>query len=119
MLNKNVADWSCSDVTHWLEDTGHEQYVSVFQEHDIDGKALLALKEDDNIQPTQKPKIGPYKRLFISIKKLQRENLGLLFELGQIDLYPSSHFYTQQKNEASFNKEFINLSHTLFVYFLS
>lgn len=101
MLTRSVVEWSREDVLLWLEESGHKDYISHFDFHEIDGKALLTLKEEDNIVGDKHTvyKLGPYKKLFISIKRLQRDNVGLLFELGQIDLFPSSSFYTQQKPE--------------------
>ncbi|XP_043272145.1 sphingomyelin synthase-related 1 [Venturia canescens] len=101
MLTRSVAEWSREDVLLWLEESGHKDYISHFDFHEIDGKALLTLKEEDNIVGDKHTvhKLGPYKKLFISIKRLQRDNVGLLFELGQIDLFPSSSFYAQQKHE--------------------
>lgn len=100
MLRKDVLDWTSQEVGCWLKESGHEAFVDRFLYNDIDGKALLTLKEEDIQSDKFMPgKIGPYKRLLISVKKLQRENAGALCELGQIDLFPSSNYYTHQKHD--------------------
>ncbi|XP_034942244.1 sphingomyelin synthase-related 1 [Chelonus insularis] len=99
-LPKNIVDWTNVDVIKWLEESGHGNCVCYFQAHDIDGKALLTIREEDlKAQGMKIEKIGDIKRLYISIKKLQKENMALLFELGQIDLFSSSNFYSQHRNE--------------------
>ncbi|XP_063984266.1 ceramide phosphoethanolamine synthase [Diachasmimorpha longicaudata] len=118
-LPKNVAEWSNEEVAMWLKETGHSGVVRLFEAHDIDGKALLSLREDDlKSQGMNLGKIGEIKRLYISIKKLQKENVALLFELGQIEFF-SSNFYSQQRhelpsttsnNESSIEHEFYSAS---------
>ncbi|XP_048510034.1 ceramide phosphoethanolamine synthase [Athalia rosae] len=105
MGTKNIAEWSTSDVATWLRENGHEHFATAFKEkHLIDGKALLTLTEDD-----LKPEImdidclGRIKRLSISIKQLQRDNITTLYELGQIDLFPSSNYYSHQRHEIPSN----------------
>lgn len=94
---KNVIEWTSTDVMRWLQETGYEEYATLFYEHDIDGKVLLMLKEEDlksdimNIN-----KIGVIKKLYLAIKQLQRDNVTVLFDLGYMDLFPSPNFYTHQ-----------------------
>lgn len=102
MPAKNIADWTQSDVTKWLGETGHEKFIELFLEHEIDGKVLLTLKEDDlKSKGMNIKKIGDIKRLYISIKQVQRDNMAILFELGYVDLFPSSNFYNHHKHEVS------------------
>ncbi|KOC62817.1 Sphingomyelin synthase-related 1 [Habropoda laboriosa] len=120
MSEKNVAEWTQNDVTEWLSETGHEKFVTLFFDHEIDGKVLLTLKEDDlKLIATNIKKIGDIKRLYISIKQLQRDNMAVLFELGYIDIFPSPNFYNHHKqempnsginNEGSIEHEFYSAS---------
>lgn len=97
---KNIADWTQSDVAKWLTEVGHEKFVDLFLEHEIDGRVLLTLKEDDlKANGMNIKKVGDVKRLYISIKQIQRENTAVLFELGFVDLFPSPNFYSHQKHE--------------------
>lgn len=97
MPSKNVIEWTTLDVTTWLKEIGHEEYTQLFYAHDIDGKVLLTLKEEDlksdimNIN-----KMGAIKKLYIAIKQLQRDNVAALFDLGYMDLFSSPNFYTHQ-----------------------
>lgn len=101
-LPKRVTEWSNDDVVKWLKDTGNLSCVNQFMEHDIDGKSLLTLKEDDlKLNGLNIKKIGDVKRLYISIKKLQKDNMSVLFELGQIELFTTNNFYTNNKNEVN------------------
>ena len=101
MPAKNVADWTPEDVSTWLEEMGQGRFSYLFREvHDIDGKALLTLREEDLKSSAMNiKKIGDIKRLYINIKQLQRDNLSLLFELGHIDLFSSTNFYSHQRQE--------------------
>ncbi|XP_076636988.1 sphingomyelin synthase related [Colletes latitarsis] len=117
---KNIADWTQSDVTKWLSETGHEKFIDLFLEHEIDGKVLLTLKEDDlKSKGMNIKKVGDIKRLYISIKQIQRDNMAVLFELGFVDLFPTSNFYNHHKqeipssnlnNEGSMEHEFYSAS---------
>lgn len=100
MSEKNIVEWTQKDVTRWLRETGHEKFVDSFLDQEIDGKVLLTLKEDDlKLISRNLQKIGDIKRLYISIKQLQRDNVAVLFELGYIDIFPSSNFYNHHKHE--------------------
>ncbi|CAD1474989.1 unnamed protein product [Heterotrigona itama] len=100
MSEKSIIEWTQKDVTRWLSETGHEKFIGSFLDQEIDGKVLLTLKEDDlklisrNLQT-----IGDMKRLYINIKQLQRDNMAVLFELGYIDIFPPSNFYSHHKHE--------------------
>lgn len=99
---KNVVEWTSSDVVAWLKETGYEEYASVFRAHEIDGKVLLMLKEEDlKSEIMNIHKIGAIKKIYLAIKQLQRDNVTVLFDLGYMDLF-SSNFYTHQnKHEVS------------------
>lgn len=104
MAESNIAEWTQSDVTKWLNETRHEKFVDLFLDHEIDGKVLLTLKEDDlKLIATNLKKIGDIKRLYISLKQLQRDNVAILFELGYVDIFPSTNFYTHHKHEVRKN----------------
>lgn len=84
---------------------GYEEYADLFYLHEIDGKVLLTLKEEDlksdilNIK-----KMGAIKKLYLAIKQLQRDNVAVLFDLGCMDLSPSPNFYSpQNKHEVNGN----------------
>ncbi|XP_018362265.1 PREDICTED: sphingomyelin synthase-related 1 [Trachymyrmex cornetzi] len=100
MSLRNVIEWTSSDVKTWLIENGHEEYADLFYFHEIDGKVLLTLKEEDlkssilNIK-----KIGAIKKLYLAIKQLQRDNVAVLFDLGYVDLFPSTNFYTHHQNK--------------------
>ncbi|OXU18588.1 hypothetical protein TSAR_001820 [Trichomalopsis sarcophagae] len=120
MRPKNVTEWSVNDVVNWLNQTDHgnPDVISRFKDHEIDGKALLTLREDD-LKTMSGLRIGVIKRLIISIKQLQRENVPLLLELGHIELFPSQNFFTSKNtdftlspgtNEGSIDQEFYSAS---------
>lgn len=100
MSEKNIIEWTQKDVTKWLSESGHEKFVDLFFDQEIDGKVLLTLKEDDlKLISMNIKKIGDIKRLYISIKQLQRANMAVLFELGYVDIFPSSNFFSHHKHE--------------------
>lgn len=102
MRPKNVTDWSVNDVVSWLMQTGHGDpgLIENFRDHEIDGKALLTLREDDLKAISNR--IGIVKRLNISIKQLQRDNVPLLLELGHLELFSSQNFFNSKNNDVSF-----------------
>lgn len=109
MTGRNVVEWTCFDVKIWLEKNGYEEYADLFYFHEIDGKVLLTLKEEDlksNIMNIKK--MGTIKKLYLAIKQLQRDNVAVLFDLGYMDLSPSPNFYTQQ-NKHEVNRNFFEL----------
>ncbi|XP_014208323.1 sphingomyelin synthase-related 1 [Copidosoma floridanum] len=99
MRPKIVTDWSINDVVSWLTQTGHGDLCTIerFREHEIDGKALITLKEDD-LKAMSKLRIGTIKRLIISIRQLQRENATLLLELNYLDFF-TQNFYSPKNND--------------------
>ncbi|XP_058804031.1 ceramide phosphoethanolamine synthase [Phymastichus coffea] len=103
MRPKNIIDWNVSDIVNWLTQAGHgnTDIIEKFMDHDIDGKALLTLKEEDlrGMWDSNKLKIGVIKRLAISIKQLQRENIPILLELGCIEMFSSQNFLTLKSND--------------------
>ncbi|XP_015586258.1 sphingomyelin synthase-related 1 isoform X2 [Cephus cinctus] len=101
MAVKNVIDWTVDDVQEWLKETGNGHFTYLFRDiHAIDGKVLLTMREEDlRSDSVNIRKIGDLKRLAISIKQLQRENVAALYELGYIDLLPSTNFYAHQRHE--------------------
>ncbi|KAH0561578.1 sphingomyelin synthase-related 1 isoform X1 [Cotesia glomerata] len=118
-LPKDIVNWTNEDVIKWLEESGHGSCAFYFKAHDIDGKSLLTIREDDlKSQGMKIEKLGDVKRLYISIKKLQKENMAVLFELGQLE-FTSSNFYSHNRqelqsfisnNESSVDPEFYSAS---------
>ncbi|XP_008548691.1 ceramide phosphoethanolamine synthase isoform X1 [Microplitis demolitor] len=118
-LPKDIINWTNEDVIKWLEESGHGSCAFYFKAHDIDGKSLLTIREDDlKAQGMKIEKLGDVKRVYISIKKLQKENMGVLFELGQLE-FTSSNFYSHNRqelqsfisnNESSVDQEFYSAS---------
>lgn len=105
---RNVIEWTCIDVKIWLIRNGYEEYADLFYFHEIDGKVLLTLKEEDlKSSILSIKKIGAIKKLYLTIKQLQRDNVAALFDLGYMDLSPSPNFYTPQKHEV--NRNFFQL----------
>ncbi|KAJ8680307.1 hypothetical protein QAD02_016094 [Eretmocerus hayati] len=104
MRPKNIADWTTNDVISWLTQHGHGDplVVSKFREHQIDGKALLTLREED-LKTMSLYTIGVIKRLNISIRQLQKDNLQLLLELGYLDLLPTHNFFNTKHNDITFS----------------
>ncbi|EFN68404.1 Sphingomyelin synthase-related 1 [Camponotus floridanus] len=99
---RNVIEWTCTDVKIWLIRNGYEEYADLFYFHEIDGKVLLTLKEEDlKSSILSIKKIGAIKKLYLTIKQLQRDNVAALFDLGYMDLSPSPNFYTPPKHEMS------------------
>ncbi|XP_076296034.1 sphingomyelin synthase related [Lasioglossum baleicum] len=104
MPGKNIADWTQNDVASWLDEIGYEKFSCIFLEQEIDGRALLTLKEEDlKSERMCIKKLGDIKRLYISINQLKRENMAALFELGYVDLFPSPTFYNHHKQEVPSN----------------
>ncbi|XP_076651497.1 sphingomyelin synthase related isoform X2 [Halictus rubicundus] len=104
MPGKNIADWTQNDVARWLNESGHEKFSYIFLEQEIDGRALLTLKEEDlKSERMCIKKLGDIKRLYISISQLKRENMAVLFELGYVDLFPSPTFYNHHKQDVPSN----------------
>ncbi|XP_066592765.1 ceramide phosphoethanolamine synthase [Prorops nasuta] len=117
---KNVAEWTIEDVKTWLEESGYGAYGNLFAgRHKIDGKALLMLKEDDlKSEGLNIIVLGDMKRLYISIKQLQRENPVVSLELGYVDSFTAPNFFNHIRhdiphvgnNEGSIEQEFYSAS---------
>ena len=71
---KDVTNWTCKDVRLWLKEKGFTDYTELFSNHHkVDGKALLAINEDDLRNPPLELKIlGDIKRLWLEIDALQQ-----------------------------------------------
>ena len=72
-MEREVMDWSCKEVQHWLTDMGFEKYTDLLcEEHRIDGKTLLSLTEDDlRKRPVAMNILGDIKRLSAAIDQLR------------------------------------------------
>ena len=102
MKSKTVSEWTIDDVVTWLSQSGHgdPDIIEKFKEHEIDGKALLILKEDD-LKSMSGFRIGAMKRLYISIKQLQRDNVPLLLELGCLEMFTTQTFLSHKNSDVS------------------
>lgn len=80
--SKPVHEWSVGDVGEWLKETGFVSLESDFQEHDIDGKVLLLLTEEDLRRPPLTiTQLGCIKKLALALKKLQNDHQPLFHTL--------------------------------------
>lgn len=84
MTQQSVRRWTPKHVAKWLKEEGFCDYVDLLcNKHRLDGTSLLALSEYDLRSPPLELKVlGDIKRLMVSIRKLQKQNLDVLEELG-------------------------------------
>lgn len=84
MTHSSVRRWTPKHVAKWLKEEGFCDYVDLLcYKHRLDGTSLLALSEYDLRSPPLELKVlGDIKRLMVSIRKLQKQNVDLLEELG-------------------------------------
>lgn len=84
MTQQSVRRWTPKQVAKWLREEGFCDYVDLLcNKHRLDGTSLLALSEYDLRSPPLELKVlGDIKRLMVSIRKLQKQNLDVLEELG-------------------------------------
>uniref|UniRef100_A0A669ETX2 Sphingomyelin synthase-related protein 1 n=1 Tax=Oreochromis niloticus TaxID=8128 RepID=A0A669ETX2_ORENI len=84
MTQLSVRRWTPKHVAKWLKEEGFCDYVDLLcNKHRLDGTSLLALSEYDLRSPPLELKVlGDIKRLMVSIRKLQKQNIDLLEELG-------------------------------------
>lgn len=84
MSDLPVDEWTCDDVSEWLQDRNFHEYCHVFCEvHKINGKALLALTETDLRQPPLNICVlGHIKLLYMHIRQLQMENIDSMLRLS-------------------------------------
>ena len=69
-LDLPICEWTVSDVAEFVKQTpGCDNYVAMFQNHEIDGEALLLLSNDNLIQGALNMKIGPALKLCARIEK--------------------------------------------------
>lgn len=71
MSDCNVENWTTNDVKQWLKSLGYNDYIRIFQEQCINGKALLLINEND-IKDLIVNSIGDRKNIYFNIKKLQK-----------------------------------------------
>ncbi|XP_069836961.1 sphingomyelin synthase-related protein 1 isoform X3 [Dendropsophus ebraccatus] len=79
-----IRRWTTKHVAKWLREEGFCDYVDILcNKHRLDGTALLALTEYDLRSPPLEIKVlGDIKRLMLSIRKLQKQHVSVLEELG-------------------------------------
>lgn len=84
MTHLSVRRWAPKNVAKWLTEEGFCEYVDLLcNKHRLDGTSLLALSEYDlRSPPLELQVLGDIKRLMVSIRKLQKQNMDLLEELG-------------------------------------
>ena len=72
---ESVSEWSCSDVSKWLNANGFDAYSSQFFDQGIDGEVLLMLTEKDLKDPPMRiQKLGDIKRLTIKLNVMKSQN---------------------------------------------
>lgn len=67
---KNVSKWSTESTMNWLKSISYEDCEKYFVEHNINGRALLMLNEDD-LKEIIKNNVGKRKNLYHLIRLLQ------------------------------------------------
>ncbi|NXU62684.1 SAMD8 protein, partial [Horornis vulcanius] len=79
-----IRRWTTKNVAKWLKEEGFCEYVDLLcNRHRLDGITLLTLTEYDLRSPPLEIKIlGDIKRLMLSIRKLQKQHIDVLEELG-------------------------------------
>uniref|UniRef100_A0A674ILV7 Sphingomyelin synthase-related protein 1 n=1 Tax=Terrapene triunguis TaxID=2587831 RepID=A0A674ILV7_9SAUR len=79
-----IRRWTTKNVAKWLKEEGFCEYVDVLcNRHRLDGITLLTLTEYDLRSPPLEIKVlGDIKRLMLSIRKLQKQHIEVLEELG-------------------------------------
>jgi len=79
-----IRRWTTKNVAKWLKEEGFCEYVDILcNRHRLDGITLLTLTEYDLRSPPLEIKIlGDIKRLMLSIRKLQKQHIDVLEELG-------------------------------------
>ncbi|XP_037547016.1 sphingomyelin synthase-related protein 1 [Nematolebias whitei] len=84
MTQHSIRRWTPKHVSKWLKEEGFCDYVDLLcNKHRLDGTSLLALSEYDLRSPPLELKVlGDIKRLMVSIRKLQKQNVDILEELG-------------------------------------
>ena len=84
MTQLSVRRWTPKHVAKWLKEEGFCDYVDLLcNKHRLDGTSLLALSEYDlRAQPLELKVLGDIKRLMVAIRKLQKQNMDVLEELG-------------------------------------
>ncbi|XP_065209775.1 sphingomyelin synthase-related protein 1-like [Planococcus citri] len=75
-------NWTEEDVGFWLSKTKLSYAVDIFNQHRIDGKALLLLTENDVEYMVSKNPIGLAKKLFLQIQQLKLDNKQMLVDKG-------------------------------------
>ena len=80
----NVHEWAVDDVKRWLIEKGFEDHIcELFVSHKIDGKTLLALREDDlRKNPLKLSCLGEIKKLHLNISHLQTINITFYSKLS-------------------------------------
>nr|API61863.1 Sphingomyelin synthase-related 1 [Locusta migratoria] len=86
MAPDTVLEWTVDNVAKWLESHNHkETIVEKFIEHEIDGRALLLLTEEDirhEIFQQCPQRVGIVKKLMSDIRRLQVQNQQAIIALG-------------------------------------
>jgi hypothetical protein len=65
----NISQWSIKEVEIWLKEINFDTYAESFENHAINGRALIMLDEDDMKQLVDN--IGDRKNLYFHIKLLK------------------------------------------------
>uniref|UniRef100_A0AAY5KLJ2 Sphingomyelin synthase-related protein 1 n=1 Tax=Esox lucius TaxID=8010 RepID=A0AAY5KLJ2_ESOLU len=80
----SIRNWTTKHVAKWLKEEGFCHYVDLLcNKHRLDGMSLLTLSEYDlRSAPLELKVLGDIKRLMVSLRRLQKQNLDILEELG-------------------------------------
>lgn len=71
-MDKDVKNWSFTDVSRWLLSIGLEKHVNLFLKNEIDGYVLLSMTEDDIRSPALGvTKFRDIRKFGIEIEKLK------------------------------------------------
>ena len=84
---KTVGQWTCDDVTEWLQAISMDAHAEQFNKNEINGQVLLEVGLDD-LDYMQITKLGHRKLLLKSIGELKKN--GGMFASGAENKRPSS-----------------------------
>ena len=80
----SIRRWTTKHVARWLREEGFCDYVDLLcNKHRLDGLSLMALSEYDlRSPPLELQVLGDIKRLMVSLRRLQKQHVDVLEELG-------------------------------------
>ena len=69
--DKVLGDWTCDDISCWLQGIGQAGVAKKFKEQQIDGKALVLLREQDVKEILEQDSVGTRVKVWNEIEQLQ------------------------------------------------